>query len=168
MERAAWLVRLFHLWFSFRTLPVKVLFFLGKASFVESDVRMTTNNVADVFNGSGKPLGQKLLAHYQLKTHPPLAGSQGWAAFAGRMSRGGPHLSVSLECGFCGHRYFIQVLSTLDPLASQSTGNRAIGHPASYSSDWFRFLHERYEGEPSLACLRCEENSVPRVTFLYP
>ncbi len=159
MERAAW-------WFALRTLPVRFLFFLGKASFIEADVRMTTNNVADVFSGSGKSLGQNLLAHYQLETRPPLAGSRGWATFADRLSKRGPHLAVSLECGFCGHRYFIQVRSALDPLSCEATGNRAVGHPASYSADWFRFLHERYEGEPSLSCLRCEENGAPRVAFL--
>lgn len=166
VERASWPVRLSRLWFALRTLSIRILFFLGKASFVEADVRMTTNNVADVFNGTGKSLGQKLLAHYQLETRTPLAGSRGWATFADRISKGGPHLSVSLECAFCGHHYFVQVLTVLDPLACEATGHRAVGHPASYSSNWFRFLHEHYEGEPSLACLRCEENSAPRVAFL--
>lgn len=154
---SALLARLVRLWFQLSTLPIRGRFLTGKASFVEADVRMTSNNVG---------LGQKLLAHYHLATRQPRSGAQGWRLYDQRAAGRGPHLTVSLQCGWCRHVFIVQVLAALDPLASDETGGKSAGLPASYSAEWFRFLPERYEGEPCLSCPRCEQESRPRVRFL--
>lgn len=162
-----WLARLSDAWFLLRTLGVRARFLTGKASFVEADIRMTTNSVAELLDDGGKPCGERLLSHFQLLTRPPRTGRQGWELYAERVGRGTPHLSARLECRYCGHRFYVQVLSQVDPLSSEATGGRAPGRPASFSAEWFKFLHEDYEGEPSLNCPRCEQEGDPSVKFLF-
>lgn len=142
---------------------MRARFFIGKASFVEADVRMTTNNMAE---GGASASGQaKLLAHYHLKTRTPRAGAQGWRLYAERLGGPRPRRVVALECGYCRHHFVIEVLASLDPLASDLTGGKGPGDPASYTADWFRFMHENFEGAASLFCLRCEQHGRPRVHF---
>lgn len=153
--------RLAHLWLSLKTLAIRLRFMTGKASFVEADVHTTTNAVVD-----GLQPPNKLLAHYQLVTRRPRTGDQGWKLFWERVAENASHRTARLECGYCGHLFVIQVLSTLDPLACELTGGRAPARPASYACDWFKFMHEDYAGQPSLYCLHCEQKGPPRVEFL--
>ncbi len=150
------------LWFALKTAAIRLRFLTGKASFVEADVQMTTNAVVD----EPQPPAQKLIAHYQLTTRRPRTGDQGWRLFEERVGAGVRHRTARLDCGYCGHVFVIQILSILDPLAGDLTGGRPPARPASYSSDWFKFMHEDYAGEPSLYCPHCEQNSAPRVDFL--
>lgn len=154
--------RLRRAWFALKTLAVRLRFLTGKASFVEADVRMTTNSVVSTDERSP----QRLVAHYELVTRRPRTGDQGWRLFEERVGGGPPHRTARLQCGYCGHLFVVQVLSSMDPLASDLTGGRAPARPASYSSDWFRFMHEDYQGQPSLYCAHCEQQSAPRVDFL--
>jgi hypothetical protein len=151
--------------FFIATLALRARFATGKASFVEADIQMTTNQVAEVLELPGKAPERRLLAHYQLKTRKPLTGSQGWRLFAERAQDAGTGRLVELNCSFCGHRFVIQVLAAIDPLSSEVTQGRAPGHPASYASDWFKFMNSDYEGTPSLYCFHCEQNATPRVKF---
>lgn len=154
--------RLHRFWIGVANLATRLRFLAGKASFVEADVEMTTNSVAEVYEGRGRPAGQRLLAHYRLATRPPLGGRPGWRAFLERWSGPAKHLTVSLRCAFCGHLYVVQVLSRLDPLVPESSG-RPVARPASYSSDWFRFMHADFEGRPSLSCPKCEQAGEPEL-----
>ena len=155
--------RVLRLWLSLKTLAIRLRFMTGKASFVEADVQMTTNAVID----DAAPPSDKLLAHYQLATRKPRTGDQGWKLFWERVAEGARHRTARLDCGYCGHLFVVQVLSNLDPLASELTGGRAPAKPASYSSDWFKFMHEDYSGQPSLYCPHCEQQGPPRrVEFL--
>src|SRR5262245_32117947 len=95
-----WAQRLF---FAVRTLPARGRFLLGKASFVEADIRMTTNQLTEGEAG-------RLLSHYRLETRRPRTGVQGWGLFQERLLDPGPHLSARLECGYCGHHFYLQVL----------------------------------------------------------
>lgn len=150
-------------WFALRNGLMRVRFLTGKASFVEADIEMTTNNVAEVFDAPGRPAGQRLLAHYRLATRRPVVGEQGWRLYEERLCEPVGHRTVLLKCGYCGHHFVIQVLSKLDPLAADALGGRGPARPASYTADWFRFMHEDYQGRPSLSCPRCEQNSEPEV-----
>jgi hypothetical protein len=167
-ERSTWTRRLARLWFLARTLPLRARFMTGKASFVEADVHMTTNSVADVSEGSGRPGQPRLLAHYQLETRPPRAGATGWRLYDERVGGAPPHRTVLLACAYCGHRYAIQVLTSIDPLASELTGGKSPGSPASYSSDWFRFTDERYDGPTELYCFHCEQRGEAAASFVGP
>ncbi|MBI3552862.1 MAG: hypothetical protein HY077_10120 [Elusimicrobia bacterium] len=148
------------------TLALRLRFFTGKASFVEADVEMTTNQLADVSNAPGAAPERRLLAHYRLKTRKPHSGGEGWRLFRDRAGAAGTDQLVALACGFCGHFFVVQVLSALDPLASEATRGRPPAQPASYASDWFEFMHSDYSGTPSLYCLRCETDGSPRVKYL--
>jgi hypothetical protein len=158
-------LRLF--WLTLTSLPARVRFMTGKASFVEADVEMTTNSIAEVLDPPSQARGQRLLAHFRLSTRKPASGIQGWRLYEKRvLLEPAGHQTIRLECGYCGHHYFVQILTALDPLANEATSGRPPGRPASYSSDWFRFMHADYEGEPSLYCLRCEQDGVPSVRHL--
>ncbi len=156
------------LWFALRNAFMRVRFMTGKASFVEADIEMTTNNVAEVYDPAGGRSDQRLLAHYRLTTRRPVMGSGGWRLFEERLLSPVGHRTVLLRCGYCSHHFVVQVLSKLDPLASDTTGGRPPARPASYTADWFRFMHADYEGTPSLRCPRCEQNSEPLVEPLEP
>lgn len=160
-------------WLTARHLGVLGRFLTGKASFVEADVRATTRGLSEVLEASGERRGPELLAHFQLATRRPRTGTTGWELFLERVAAGSPHGTVRLDCGWCGHLFFIQILrqaaegpSALDPLASEAAGGRAPGRPASYSAEWFRFMHEDFQGEPSLNCPHCEQRGAPRVARL--
>lgn len=145
--------RLGRLWFALRTLNMRARFFTGKASFVEAQVRMTTHSIAD----GAAAADPRLLAHYELETSPPRTGTQGWELYAERVGRGPAHRTVALSCDFCGHRFIVQVMTAADPLAGELTGGRDLGAPASFSSDWFRFMDERFSGPTELFCSHCEQ-----------
>src|SRR5256885_107528 len=87
---SSWTRRLSRLWFLARSFPLRARFMTGKASFVEADVRMTTNSLADVA-GAGEAPRTRLLAHYQLETRPPRAGLQGWTLYDERVGGEVPH-----------------------------------------------------------------------------
>src|SRR5262245_24336773 len=125
------------LWFLLTTLAVRGRFLLGKASFVEADVEMTTHRVAEFAEARGAAEAGRLLGHFPPKTRKPRTGVQGWELFDERLSDPGPHRAVRLECLSCGHQYFLQILSAIDPLSVRP--GRGAGEPASYASSWFEF-----------------------------
>lgn len=154
------------LWRTLLNLPVLGRFLTGKASFVEADVKATTRGLSEVLESSGERRGPELLSHFQLSTRPPRTGSGGWELYLERVAAPSPHRTVELSCGWCGHEFYVQVLTALDPLASREAGGRAPGRPASFSSDWFSFMHEDFQGEPNLNCPHCEQRGEPRITRL--
>jgi hypothetical protein len=164
--RSLWQFSLRRFRFALATLALRLRFLTGKASFVEADVQMTTNQVSDVYDAPGRKPERRLLAHYQLKTRKPRLGREGWRLFCERVGDQGTHRMVALSCGFCGHVFVIQILRAIDLLASEATGGRPAALPASYGSDWFKFMNPDYEGVPSLYCLHCEQNGAPRVKLL--
>jgi len=131
----------------------------GKASFVMAQVNQTNNALAEVYDRRGRPLGTRMLAYHKLETEPPRTGMQGWDIFA---EQTGPTVPaprpplVRLECGFCGHLFFVEIHRQED----------TEGEPASYAASWFSFMDRSYQGEPALACPRCEQSSAPGVQFL--
>lgn len=163
--RSSWSRRAARLWFWLRTLPTRLRFASGRASFVEADVRMTTHSVADVSEAAGRPFAPRLLTHYHLRTASPRGGAAGWSLFLERVP-GSQHQTVALDCLYCGHRFVVQVLTAIDPLANELTGSKGPGAPASYASEWFRFLHQDYDGPAYLNCPRCEQPGAPRVDVL--
>ncbi|MBI5631664.1 MAG: hypothetical protein HY921_12370 [Elusimicrobia bacterium] len=152
-------------WFLARSLPIRFRFMTGKASFVEAEIGLTTHNVLDQAEAS-RPSSQRLLSHYQLSTRKPRTGSQGWRLFEERVGLDHLHQTVELECAYCGHLFIIQILSSIDPLAVEIPGQPSPGKPASYSSDWFTFMHRDYQGSPSLSCTHCEQKQEPKVRYL--
>jgi hypothetical protein len=156
--------RLTRLWFALATLPLRLRFLFGRASFVEASVHMTTNSLAQSAETAGAPAQPRLLSHFDLDTGSPRTGLQGWRLFDDAASQG--RRSAVLACGYCSHRYLIHVAASVDPLASELTGGRAPGAPASYSSDWFRFMHAGYDGPCDLYCGRCEQQGPPEVSFI--
>jgi hypothetical protein len=164
--RSSWRSTWRRFWFELATLALRLRFSTGKASFVEADIEMTTNQVAEILDAPGGKPERRLMAHYQLRTHKPRAGRQGWQLFRERFGAAGTNQLVVLTCGFCGHHYVVQVLAAIDPLAMEGSGAKPPGTPASYGCDWFRFMHSDYEGTPSLYCVHCEQNGVPGVKFL--
>lgn len=165
-SRSSWRISLRRFRFAFATLALRLRFLTGKASFVEADVQMTTNQVCDVYDAPGRKPERRLLSHYQLKTRKPRIGREGWRLFRERFDDQGTSRMVALSCGYCGHIFVVQVLRSIDPLASEAAAGQAPGQPASYSSDWFRFMHADLEGKTSLFCLHCEQNGEPRVKLL--
>lgn len=165
-SRSSWSDRLRRLWFFFKSLPIRARFLTGKASFVEADIRMTTNSVTELSEPSGLARGSALLAHFQLETHRPRAGSQGWRLYEERVGLGPRHRTAVLECGYCRHHFVIQILSALDPLSSEATGGRPPARPASYTAEWFRFMHIGFDGDSRLYCFHCEQDGPARVSFL--
>ena len=109
--------RLSRLWFLLKSLPLRARFMTGKASFVEADVRMTTNSVADASEGGGQPPAPRLLAHYQLETRRPRAGLQGWRLYDERVGGALPHRTVALTCGYCGRDGALREFLSLAPPA---------------------------------------------------
>jgi hypothetical protein len=149
------------LWFVVRTLAARGRFLTGKASYVKARVHQTTSAVAEVYDRRGKPLGSRMLAQHRLETAPPRTGRQGWELFVARTGpaspgEAGPAL-VRLECGFCGHRFFIEL--------SGAAAGSAPPQAASYAASWFSFMGRHYRGEPSLSCPHCEQSSVPGVRY---
>ena len=163
----SWLRRAARLWLRLKTLGTRLRFAAGRASFIEADVRMTTHSVADVTEGLGAARQPRLLTHYHLRTATPRGVAAGWKLFVERVL-GAAHRTVALDCRYCGHRFVVQVLSSIDPLANELTGGRGPGAPASYASDWFRFVHHDFEGPAYLNCPRCEQPGAPRVKVLVP
>ncbi|MBI5241842.1 MAG: hypothetical protein HY926_15325 [Elusimicrobia bacterium] len=146
------------LWFVVRTLAARGRFLTGKASYVKSHVDQTTSALAEVYDRQGRSLGSRLLAHHRLATEPPRTGTQGWellAAHAGPSASG--QALVRLECGFCGHLFFIEI-GKPGPAEAPPRG-------ASYAASWFSFMGRDYEGEPALSCPHCEQSSVPGVRY---
>lgn len=140
------------LWYLAKTLALRARFLTGKASFVEADVRMTTNSLVN----AAQP---RLLAHFQLETGRPRGGATGWKLYDEKV---GPHprrRTVVLACAYCGHRFVLQMQPPAEALAGAA--------PASYSSDWFRFMHVSLEGPADLFCAHCEQQGEPaKVEFL--
>lgn len=137
MRVSAVLARLRRLWFQVSTLPTRGRFMTGRASFVEADVHRNPDNTA------------------RLDTRAPRSGLQGWQLYLERAAGGGPHVTASLQCGWCRHLFIVQIHAAPE-----------AGLAPSYDSDWFRFFPERGAGEPSLSCPRCEQESRPAVCFL--
>lgn len=145
------------LWFLVKTLAVRGRFITGKASFVRAQTRQTTSAVADLYDRQGRPLGSRRLAQHRLETSPPRTGTQGWELFARETrpgSRGRSPL-VRLECGFCGHLFFLAI-----------PAQPRVAQPASYTARWFSFIDRAVPAKPSLSCPRCEQKCVPRVQYL--
>ena len=166
--RSAWSRRAARLWFVVRTASLRARFLAGKASFIEADVRITTHNICDVHEKPGQPAQARLLSHFQLRTAAPRGGDAGWRLFDERVGGGTAHKTVALACRFCAHRFIVQVLSSIDPLADELTGSQGPGAPASFGCDWFRFAHERFSAPASLHCPRCEQRGEPQVSFWGP
>jgi hypothetical protein len=146
-----------------KTLAVRGRFLTGKATFVEADIEMTTNQVAEIYDARGLPHGQRLLSHYRLRTRMPRTGSQGWELFSRWASSPDRRAAARLVCGFCGHNFFIHVLGALGPLNPEEPVGEP--QPASYSSNWFRFMHRNFEGPASLSCTHCEQSGEAEVEF---
>jgi hypothetical protein len=163
---STWGRRLARWWFVVKTASLRARFHLGWASFVEADVRMTTHSVAEVREAPGRAPQSRLLSHYELRTGQPRGGAAGWRRVEEGLTAAQPHRMVCLSCGYCGHRFVIQVLTAIDPLANELTGARGPGSPASYASPWFRFCDWRWRGPASLNCPRCEERGDPRLAYL--
>ncbi len=162
----SWFQRLKYAWFAFRTLPTRSRFMIGKASFVEADVRATSNSLTEVIEPGDRPPEMRLLSHLQLETQKPRTGTQGWKLYEAWARRPNTRDLVSMECGFCGHLYILRIHPGHNPPLPGAGGAPAMGRPASYSGSWFNFPDEDFEGEPSLNCGHCETRCPPEVVFL--
>jgi len=152
-------------WFLLTSLPARLRFRAGRASFVECVVARTESALTAVLDAAGKPLGPKLLARHTLSCRPPRAGAAGWTLYEERLFAPGPHRFAALECAHCGHLYVIQVTAARADLAAPD--GRALAAAADFRSDWFRFPPSVFEGPKSLACPRCEETAAPDVVHLH-
>ncbi len=137
-------------------------FLVGKASYVEASINATESSVSYVLDPSGRSTGRRLLAHHRIETRPPRTGPHGWSLFSSMVRQPGAYGPAELECACCGHVYILRILL---PGSSLPGLGDALGEPASFSSDWFSFLHEDYRGQAWLSCRHCEERTEPRVSF---
>lgn len=157
--------RLRRWWFALASLPERLRFRTGKASFVECAVARTVSELVPVLDPAGRPLGPKLLARHTLSCRPPRGGRPGWELYRERLIEPGPHRFAALECAHCGHLYVIQVTAMRPALAGP--GGRALAPDADFRSDWFRFAPSAFEGPSELDCPRCETASAPAVAHLH-
>lgn len=152
------MTRLARWWFVLTSLPARLRFRAGRASFVECVIARTDSELTPVLDPAGRPLGPKLLARHLLSCRPPRAGAAGWNLYEERLREPGPHRFAALECAHCGHWYVIQIQAM----------RSALGAPdADFRSEWFRFPPSNFEGPTSLACPRCEETAAPVVAHLH-
>lgn len=152
-------------WFALTSLPARLRFRAGKASFVECVVARTVSELVPVLDPGGRPLGPKLLARHTLSCRPPRAGGSGWDLYKERLAEPGAHRFVALECAHCGHRYVIQVTEARPELAAPD--GRPLAPDADFRSDWFRFSPSAFEGPTALDCPRCETAAQPAVVHLH-
>lgn len=149
------------LWFVVRTLAARGRFLTGKASYVKAHVNQTNSALAEVYDRKGRSLGARMLACHKLETDPPRTGRQGWELFAQRAAPRSPGGAaaplVRLECGFCGHLFFVEI--------RRPAPDEAAPRAAAYAASWFSFMDQDYEGDPALACPHCEQSSVPGVQY---
>ena len=145
----------FGLWFTLRSLAVRGRFLTGKASFVRAQVRQAAGTPADIRDGKCRKLGARPAAHHDLDTEPPRTGTQGWTLFCQAALARPPAPLERLECGYCGHLYFLDI-----------SGATPAGEDAAYDADWFSFSSPSRLGEPSLSCPHCEQAQTPRVRFI--
>jgi hypothetical protein len=145
-------------WFVLTSLPARLRFRAGRASFVECVIARTDSRLTPVLDPGGRPLGPKLLARHTLSCRPPRAGAAGWMLYEERLFEPGPHRFAALECAHCGHLYVIQVTAARSELAAPA---------ADFRSEWFRFAPSAFDGPRSLSCPRCEEVAAPDVVHLH-
>lgn len=151
--------------FALASLPARLRFRAGRASFVECVIARTVSELTPVLDSGGRPLGPKLLARHTLSCRPPRAGAAGWTLYEERLSDPGPHRFAALECAHCGHLFVIQVTAARADLAAPD--GRALAPDADFRSDWFRFAPSVFDGPASLDCPRCEVKSAPEVVHLH-
>lgn len=157
--------RLRRWWFALTSLPARLRFRAGRASFVECVIARSESRLTSVLDAGGRPLGPKLLSSHALACRPPRAGAAGWKLYEERLSAPGPHRFAALGCAHCGHLFVVQVTAAAPDLAGP--GGRALAAPADFVADWFRFSPSVFDGPSSLSCPRCEETSVPEVVHLH-
>lgn len=148
-----------------RSLPARLRFRAGRASFVECLVSRTSNELVPVLDADGRPLGPRLLARHALTAHPPRSGAAGWRLYRERLEDPGPHRFARLECAHCGHQFVFQVQAALDPLAASPGGPPTPS--AEYRGGWFRFSPSAFAETPELSCPRCESRTQPAVVHLH-
>ena len=146
VNAGGFLERLSALWFALKTLGVRGRFFTGKASFIDAKAFSDDPGSAEVIDAAGRSAGRRALSHCRLSTRPPLTGLQGWRLFSRRAREAGG-APATLECGYCGHLFFVSIPRPAD----------------SYTCDWFAFPGPAYRGEATLLCPHCEQRSRPRV-----
>jgi hypothetical protein len=151
--------------FAVVSLPMRLRFRAGRASFVECSIARTDNELVPVLDSAGRPLGPQLLARHALTSRPPRAGAAGWKLYEERLSAPGPQRFVSLGCAHCGHVFVIQVAAARPDLAAPD--GRALAPDAEFRSDWFRFRPSAFAGPAQLTCPRCEESAAPAVEHLH-
>jgi hypothetical protein len=152
------MTRLGRWWFILASLPARLRFRAGRASFVECVIARTESELTAVLDPAGRPLGPKLLARHTLSCRPPRAGAAGWTLYEERLREPGPHRFAALECAHCGYLYVIQIQAM----------RSALGAPdADFRSEWFRFSPSTFEGPTSLFCPHCEETAAPEVVHLH-
>lgn len=157
--------RLRRWWFALTSLPARLRFRAGRASFVECVIARTVSELVPVLDPAGRPLGPKLLARHTLSCRPPRAGRSGWDLYRERLSAPGRHRFTALECPSCGHYWVIQVTAAAAPLSTPD--GRPLAPDADFRSDWFRFSPPDFDGPTALDCPRCETAAVPAVTHLH-
>jgi hypothetical protein len=157
--------RLRRWWFALTSLPARLRFRAGRASFVECVIARSESRLTAVQDAGGRPLGPKLLSRHTLACRPPRGGAEGWRLYAERLSAPGPHRFASLECSHCRHLFVVQIAAARPDLAGPD--GRAMAAPADFRSEWFRFPPSAFEGPASLACPRCEETAAPEVVHLH-
>ena len=157
--------RLKRWWFALTSLPARLRFRAGRASFVECSIARTDSELTPILDSAGRPLGPQLLARHALSSRPPRAGAAGWALYEERLLAPGPHRFASLECAHCGHVYVIQVSAARADLVAPD--GRALAPAADFRSGWFRFPPSAFAGPAQLSCPRCEESAPPAVSHLH-
>ena len=151
--------------FLVRSLPARLRFRAGRASFVECLVSRTSNELVPVLDPAGRPLGPRLLARHDLTSHPPRSGAAGWRLYVERLADPGPHRFARLECAHCGHQFVFQIQAALDPLAPPGGGRPTPA--AEYRGSWFHFAPSAFDQPPGLSCPRCECRTRPGLVHLH-
>lgn len=141
------------LWFALTSVFARGRFLSGRASFVETVVAKTSNDLTPVVSADGRPLPPRLMAHHLLAPRPPRSGKAGWGLYREKLL-GAATRVARLACAYCGHWYVVEV-----------DGAKA-GEPAAFISEWFRFTPSAYAGPNRLDCPRCEQSAVPEVAHL--
>jgi hypothetical protein len=140
-------------WFAVTSVVARARFLSGRASFVETVVAKTSNDLTPVVSADGRALPPRLMAHHLLAPRPPRSGQPGWSLYKDRLL-GAATRVARLACSYCGHWYVVDV-----------DGARA-GDPAAFISEWFRFTPSAYAGPNRLDCPRCEQSTAPEAVHL--
>ena len=151
--------------FALTSLPARLRFKMGRASFVECSIARTDSEMTAILDSHGRPLDSRVLSRHTLAFRSPREGASGWALYAERLLEPARDRFASLQCAHCGYLYVIQIPHERPEFPGSI--DRAAAPAVDFRADWFRFTPSTFDGPSDLACPHCEESAPPVVSHLH-